>query len=303
MANCCTLQNSRQDACPSVMDIAKRLILVPEVDASGAVNKFATAGDVDKAALQAKFDDADKYNRFYPIDVLENVEDIRADAEFFEFNSGKKAKIKDGTRTFTGFIPFQAGEYMGKLEDWSCNKFGVYIIDKAGNFVYGTDESTKLEVLPIMVDEASFSVELMKKTDAEPVMIKITFDFRESEKDALLRLIKESDLDFDGLSEVDVYGLYDAKHVVSDISQTGFTSTISEAIYGFAIENLVPADFSLYNVTDSAPVTIIGAPESSEGVYDFTFASQDVSDVLRLSLTKSGYDDSLIEAATITVTA
>lgn len=301
MANCCTLQNSRQDACPSVMDIAKRLILVPEVNASGAVNKFATAGDVIKATLQGKFDAADKYDRFYPIDVLENVEDIRADAEFFEFNSGKKAKIKDGTRTFTGFIPFQAGEYMGKLEDWSCNKFGVYIIDKAGNFVYATDESTKLEVLPIMVDEASFSVELMKKTDAEPVMIKITFDFRESEKDALLRLIKESDLDFDGLSEVDVYGLYDAKHVVSDISTTGFTSTISEAFYGFAIENLVPADFSLYNETTSAPVTITAAPETSEGVYEFTFAAQTVADVLKLSLSKSGYDDSLIEAATITI--
>ena len=187
MANCCTLSNSQGDACPSILDIAKRLIIVPEVDGSGAKNELANEAAVTKSALQAKFDAADKDDRYFPISILENVEDVRAEPTFFEFNSGRKAKIKEGTRTFTGFIPFQGPEYLGKLEEWACSKFGVYVIDKSGNFIYSTDESTKVKVQPIMVDQESFSAELVKKTDAEPIMIKITFDFRETEKDSLLR--------------------------------------------------------------------------------------------------------------------
>ena len=119
-----------------------------------------------------------------------------------------------------------------------------------------------------MVDQESFSAELVKKTDAEPVMVKITFDFRETEKDSLIRAIDADDLDFDGLSSADVYGLYDAFHVVSSVSTTGFTSTITEETYKFAIEGLVAGDFSLYNDTTASSVAITSVTESADGVYD-----------------------------------
>ena len=303
MANCCTLKNSRGDLCPSIMDIAKRLIIVPEVDNAGAQNKFATASLVTKSALQAKFDNADKDSRFFPLSIIENVEDVRAEPTFFEFNSGRKSKIKDGTRTFTSFIPFQGSEYLGKLEEWSCSKFGVYVIDKSGNFVYATDSATKLEVLPIMVDRESFSAELVKKTDGEPIMNKLTFDFRETEKDSLLRSIAKADLDFDGLSSTDVYGLYDITHAVTSASTTGFVSTITEQIYGFAIEGLVKADFSLYNDTDSAIVAITTATESTTvpGEYTFVIPAQTSADSLTLSVNKATYDDAPLEAIKIVI--
>ena len=299
MANCCTLQNSRGDLCPSIMDIAKRLIIVPEVDGSGAQNKFASEAAVTKSALQAKFDAADKDDRFFPLSIIENVEDLRAEPTFFEFNSGRKAKVKEGTRTFVAYIPFQGPEYLGKLEEWGCSKFGVYIVDKAGNFIYATDSSTKTEVLPILVDHESFSAELMKKTDGEPIMIKLTFDFRETEKDSLLRAIDKDSLDFDGLSSTDVYGLWDITHAVTNIGAGSFTSTITEEIYGFAIEGLVLADFSLYNVTESSSVSLSTAPETSEGVYEITFpVGTTTGDTLRLSVNKAGYDDAPLEAIT-----
>lgn len=301
MGACATLSNSRGSQCPSIMDIAKRLILIPELDSSGLKNEITTVAGVTKSALQAKFDAAEKLDRYYPISILENVEDVRAEPEFFEFNSGKKSKIREGVRTFVGFIPFQGPEYLGKLEEWACNKFGVYIIDKSGNFVYSTDEATKQKVQPIMVDEESFSAELVKKTDAEPAMIKITFDFRETEKDALLRAIDESDLDFEGLSSVDVYGLYDATHSVSGISTTAFTSTITEEIYGFKIEGLVAGDFSLYNDTQSSSVTITSVTESADGVYDFVIPVQTSADSMTLSMTKSGYDDAPLEAVKVVI--
>ena len=151
-----------------------------------------------------------------------------------------------------------------------------------------------------MVDQESFSAELVKKTDAEPVMIKITFDFRETEKDSLIRAIDAADLDFDGLSSSDVYGLYDIKHVASSISTTGFTSTITENIYGFGIEGLVEADFAIYNNTTSSSVAISGFA-AVDNAYTFTFAAQTAADELKLSVSKGGYDDSLIEAELVTI--
>ena len=300
MANCCTLSNSQGDACPSILDIAKRIIIVPEVDAAGAKNELANVGEVIKSTLIGKFDAPDKDDRYFPLSILENVEDVRVEPTFFEFNSGRKAKIKEGTRTFTGFIPFQGPEYLGKLEDWACSKFGIYVIDKSGNFVYATDASTKVKVQPIMVDQESFSAELVKKTDAEPVMIKITFDFRETEKDSLIRAIDAADLDFDGLSSSDVYGLYDIKHVASSISTTGFTSTITENIYGFGIEGLVEADFAIYNNNTSSSVAISGFA-AVDNAYTFTFTAQTAADKLKVSVSKAGYDDSLIEAELVTI--
>ena len=300
MANCCTLSNSQGDACPSILDIAKRIIVVPEVKADGAKNELANVGEVIKSTLIGKFDAPDKDDRYFPLSILENVEDVRVEPTFFEFNSGRKAKIKEGTRTFTGFIPFQGPEYLGKLEDWACSKFGIYVIDKSGNFIYATDASTKVKVQPIMVDQESFSAELVKKTDAEPVMIKITFDFRESEKDSLLRAIDASDLDFDGLSSSDVYGLYDIKHVATDATVNGFVSTITENIYGFGIEGIISGDFSIYNNTTSADVPFTMA--AVDNAYTFTFTSPlTIADKVKLSVSKAGYDDSLIEAELVTI--
>lgn len=299
--SCGSLKNLQGDKCPYIGDIAKRLIFVPEFNKAGVKNEIATVAWVTKAALQAKFDEADVLERFFPISTLENVEDLRADAEFFEFNSGRKNKVKDGTRTFVGFIPYQGPEYLGKLKEWGCNPFGAYIIDKAGNFIYKTDKSTKLLVEPIMIDHNSYSAELVKKTDSEPAMIKITFDFRENQADELLRVIDVDDLDFDGLSNNDVYGLYDAKHAVSGISTTAFTSTINENDYGFEIEGLIAGDFSLYNDTQSAAVVITSVTESAAGVYDFVIPLQVSADSMTLSMTKSGYDDALIEAEKVVI--
>ena len=202
-----------------------------------------------------------------------------------------------------GFMPYQGPEILGKLEAWCCNKFGVYIIDKAGNFVYATDDSTKLLVNPIMVDENSYSVELIKKTEGEPSMVKITFDFRETEKDSLLRAIDESDLDFDGLSSIDVYGLWDVTHAVTSISTTGWTSTVTEEIYGFAVQGLVAGDFSAYNDTDSAAVSITSVTETpaDSGIYVFVVALETSGDSITQSMTKSGYDDAPMQAIKIDI--
>ena len=123
---------------------------------------------------------------------------------------------------------------------------------------------------------------------------------QETEKDSLLRAIDASALDFDGLSSSDVYGLYDIKHVASAISTTGFVSTITENIYGFGIEGLVEGDFAIYNNTTSSAVTI-ATFAAVDNAYTFTFTAQTAADELKVSVSKGGYDDSLIEAELVTI--
>lgn len=275
--SCATLTNTRGNNCPTAMDIAKRLIFVPELDASGAKNQLAVA-DINKATLQAKFDQDNDQNRYYPISALENVEDLRAEPTYFEFNSGVKSKTKEGTRTFTGFIPFQGAEYLAKLEKWECANFGIYIIDKAGNFIYSKDGAN---AQPILIAKDSFSAEYIKKTETEPAMIKIMFDFREGEKDSDLRLVEAKDLDFDGLSEVDIYGLFDAS-IASVAGGTGESVlTITEADYGFAIEGLVAGDLTL------SAGTVTSLTETAEGVYTLVTTATS-GDTVKIN--KSGYD-------------
>jgi hypothetical protein len=275
--SCATLTNTRGNNCPTAMDIAKRLIFVPELGSAGAKNQLAIA-DIDKATLQAKFDQANDQDRYYPISALENVEDLRAEPTYFEFNSGVKSKTKEGTRTFTGFIPFQGAEYLAKLEKWECANFGIYIIDKAGNFIYSKDGAN---AQPILIAKDSFSAEYIKKTETEPAMIKIMFDFREGEKDSDLRLVEAKDLDFDGLSEVDVYGLFDAS-IASVAGGAGESIlTITEADYGFAIEGLVAGDLTL-----SAGV-VTSLTETAEGVYTLVTTATS-GDTVKIN--KSGYD-------------
>ena len=292
MGNLCVCGQGKQNlglsGCPDLMKIARRLIIVPELDASGAKNELANVAAVTKAALQAKFDETEIDDRFFALDIMENVENLRADTKFQEFDSGSKAKIEDGIKQFTGFLVNRNTVLLEKLQSWGCQKFGVYIIDKSGNFIYFTDSSTKLLVQPLMVQEKSWDAQYISATEGETSMIKITFDFRFTMADKYIRYIPVESLDFDGLGS-DLYSLIDVNGAYSGISQTGVTLTLTDD-YGLPVKNLLTGDFALYNNTTLAAVIITGFTESADGVYDMVFASQTVADVMKSTITKSRYD-------------
>jgi len=291
-------QNVQASRCKNLEQIARRLIIVPEFKADGTKYEFATVATVTSANMISAINAADIDNRIFPIAKMEQVEEMRAESMVQEFNSGNLAKIDDGKREFTGLIPYGDPILLKKLKSWSCQKFGVYIVDKNGNFVYYTDKTTELKVQPLLVDENSLDVIYMTAKDNEVAGIQIKFKFRASMDDSYRRIIEATDLDFDALE--DIYSLFDVTSVNSAIGQTSFTATLKDQ-YGLPVYGLAIGDFALYNVTDAGAVTITGLTESSNGVYVFTFASQTLSDVLRLTPTKNGYDFSLVVANTITV--
>jgi hypothetical protein len=282
------------------MQILSRIIIVPKFKADGTVNEFANVAAVTKAALQAKFDAADPDDRFYPVTILKNVVDVRAESIYQEFTDKTKIRIDVGKRNFVGYIVNQGSKLLQKLKSWECQEFGVYGIDKKSNFVFITDLSTGLKVSPIGVDANSYEAVLEKATDTVAEMIKISFDFAQNMDDALLRYIAAEDLDFDGLNTADVYALYTAIGVASNITTTAARMKITTD-YGLPVKNLIITDFVAYNVTDSASVTISTFAESSDGVYDITFAAQTSADVLKLTPTKARYDFAGVSSVAILI--
>lgn len=306
MSNPCNCTNSLKNlgvsSCKDLQNVIRRAIFVPEYNLAGTKNEISTVAGVTSAALIAKYDAAAIENRFFPLPICENVENVREDSVFQEFNSGTRAKVREGTRRITFFIPVAEGaspRYFNNLKaSLECQKGGFYFVDRNGNFIYITDEATKLKVQPILYEQGSMNVTWMPATESDVQMIKVEFDIRFSMNDGLLRHIEAEDLDFDAL--VDPYSLLDVNSVISDISQTGFVATLTTD-YGLPVKGLVKDDFALYNVTGAASITITSTTESTNGVYTFVIPSQTIGHVLRLTPTKARWDFANTVATTITV--
>jgi len=208
---CKELANLGASPCAFPLKIARRLVFVPLYKNNGTKNGL-TLDEVE--VLQNWHDNFDSYvplNKYYVLPVMENVTDERGDTEFFTWESGLKARIQQGVRTFTGLIPNEWPSLLGKLQAWEGQKFGVYIVDKAGAIVfnYGLDTNGVPMAYPIPVDGNSFDAKLIKATYSDPGSIMVQFDFDADVNDKDLYL--KGDLDFDPrtgdfYSPTDVYG-------------------------------------------------------------------------------------------------
>jgi len=297
MSLCKELKNLGAATCKNPMQIAKRLIFVPELGSTGTENKIATAAGVTKTALQALFNAANKSDRYYPTPLIENVENVRAETTFHEFNSGIKLAVKKGTKHFVGYLPVEFPQLLEGLKAWEGQNFGIFIIDKDGNFIYQTDASTKLEVKPFQVDGNSFVASYVEATDAEVAMIKLEFDYSVSAKDELMRYIDADDLDFNGLG-IDVYSLMTVTGTPTSATALNISLTpITE--YGEAVTGLTSTEIAC--VDDEGDSVTVATVEESSGVYTITISGISAETECYLSITKARYDFSAINATAVTV--
>jgi hypothetical protein len=122
-------------------------------------------------------------------------------------------------------------------------------------------------------------------------------------KDEYIAQISGSDLT--SVNLLNLEGLINAKKSQTSTGQTTMVFKLYTE-YGtvatpIAIEGLVAVDFALYNVTDSAAVTVLTSTESPAGTYTLTYASQTVLDVIRITPSTSGIDFTDVISATATV--
>jgi len=285
--------NTGLPSCVSIADITRCLVFDTELDSSGAV-KERTVADIQSFAVVETWLNASNFeNRWMPTPELENVENIRDEAVFQEFNSGNKAKVRDGFKNFTGYIVQAPYELVGQLKKLQCSDIGAYIVDKSGN-VIGYEGSSATVLRPILIDKNTLDVQYVEATDSEVAMIMIKFQWRQSMLDENLKIVNADTIDY---SCSDLYGLLDVCGTPVPSSATEFAVTLS-TLYGTKVDGLVIGDYTLTNVTTSATVVISSVTPQGSGVYDFVIPAQTTGDILSLTASKDRYDFTCLSEST-----
>lgn len=290
MCNCSlSYTNTGTPNCKSLMEVAKRLILVPTFDSTGVRNKI-TVGDVLNAAyFAALVNQTDKTKRWYSLPEIVDVEDARDASVVETLKSGKKIFVSDGIRNFKAWLIQQPTQLKKKLDNWKCLGMSGYFIDATGNLIGKTDGT---DFYPIEIDNDTLNVLLVKTTDTTVQKIELSFEFATTEDDGDLTMISTTEAGMDLLT---LKGLLDVNmSAATGIALTGFVTTMTLDFGTFKTKAIatgfVAGDFVLTNVTDAAPVTIVTCVESPAGTYTFTFTAQTAGDILRLTPSHTGFE-------------
>lgn len=266
------------------------VLFVPLFANDGTRNKIDMSTTID---MTAHIQHIDKSKRFYPIQDLKDVELPVADAKFKTYKDGAKRKLADGIRSFKATMPEASSVLIGKLQGVSCSKFGVYLIDIDGQ-LRGIKSGTDLYPVEI----GGFNAMFKDATDDEVNEGMIEFDFDILLKVSQFWILSTTDL---GVNPNELSGLVDAN--LTEVS-SGATSTVLNISSDFGsgvatnpapIVGLVTADFSAYNDTDSASVTLTVAESTTvDGEYTLTYTSQTALDLVTIKvLPASGFEGSI----------
>jgi hypothetical protein len=286
-----TWGNTGNPNCTVMEGVTRGIVIVPMYDSTGAANKIANGATLNKAYFDALTNNTDPTKRWYPIQDLESVEDVRAEAQFYTGTSGLKYKIKDGVRSFKAMIMKKSFVFLGQLEKLACNEIGIYRIDSNDNAIGTTDG---IDMYPTKLSRETFdSLKVFAKDDTL-AHIMIQFDFDESEQDSNLRILESS---VAGIKFTNLNGLVDVNVATSGVSNTGVILTLTHDYGTFGsssnkVTDWLPADFKFENVTTGLAITGATVTETSDGVYVVIFPSQTDADVIRVSKagTKLGFD-------------
>ena len=284
------LSNTGVPACVPIQSVTSTLIMVPLKSNAGVDNAIDLSVAV--PTWSTLVNQSDESQRWFPLPQFENVELPKADSQFEEANSGRKAFLRQGVRSFSGelWADDSSPTLLSKLQNNRCVEFGVYIVDVNGNLV-GSKVGDKL--YPIAVDNPSFDPKYMFATDSTISKIMVGFDFYRLFDEGTMYMITPEEA---GINFNDLEGLIDVNF--ADLTQVANTSVTfnAEFDYGTAynpikLKGLVASDFELYNNTTSTSETIGSATENLplEGNYTIAFAFVS-AESYTLSISKDGYD-------------
>ncbi|MFZ9893507.1 MAG: hypothetical protein ACO3FO_07000 [Candidatus Nanopelagicaceae bacterium] len=290
------------------MEVVEKFIEVSYFKEDGTINEIDLTDTFNLAYFTALVNNADETLRWYPLPFVKNMVDERADSDFETFDDKTKIERQVGIRSVKTMITTlgnNAGavspQMVGKINDKKCKVSGLFGITKSKQLVGEMINDGFLA--PIRIDNGSISAKLIKTgSGATTQKIDLSFDWHIDVQDERLRTLEADEMSTD-ISLLN--GLLDVTATYSEIGQTSFKATLKTQYGSYLnpvlVEGLVAGDMALYNVTDSASVAISSAVENPDGTYLISFTSQTVADVLRLTITKNGYNFDAVTAATITV--
>lgn len=306
MAEICSCEtvmgNTGLPSCYKALTLASGIFMTPTYANDGTKNVITTSVSVDDAFITAKINNADQSKRWFPLQKLNAVTSERAEPTFDTRSDGGNAFVKQGIRSFSFEIWEGGARFKKQLDKGRCREFSFFIINEGR--IIGLDlTDEQLELAPIRIAKDSLVVNYLFATDTTVEKVSVSFQFDQRENDGNLSYVEVADdADLTGYR-----GLLDIHSTIPLNTLTTVTLSLFNK-YGAAnnknvLSGLVAGDFALYNVTDSAAVTVISSVESPDGTYLITFAAQTANDVLRITPTKAGYDFTAVIANTTILTA
>lgn len=303
--------------CTPLLEVAAMVIAVPTFDSLGVKNSVLLSSTLNQAFFDALVNQVDASKRWNPFPLMKNIEDVRADATFFEFDDNTTEFVHEGARKFTGIIPSLSGkgavspEMKKIIESIRCAETSVYIVS-VGNQLIGNVSSDGLSLEPIQIDEQSIYANFMKATNEQGQHIALQFNFAASAKDENLDMFDCSEL-----GDANLLGLKGLLDISSEVIGVATDTTIKiklKSNFGtpltpVVVEGLVAADFissdssatsNVFNETDQLDVAVT-VVESPAGTYELTFASQDSADVIVIKPLKAGFDFTAVEDAPVSI--
>lgn len=292
------LNDTGRPNCVPLFSVVNNLIQVPLFDNNGNRNGIDLTLPVPNWNA-VYVNAADPSQRWFPIPAFENVEMPKADSQFEEANSGRMAFLRQGKRSFSGelWADDSTPTFLGKLQTARCVDFGVYIVDVNGNLI-GSKEGDML--YPIPVDNASWDPRFMFATDSTVQKIMLGFDFERNFDESTMYMITSAEglVDFSSLK-----GLVDVNLTI--VAATTSTIDLTAATdYGTAYNPIVfqgatnTADWSVYNDTTLAAITVTAVVEGPAGTYQLSLgAGVTAGDDLTISVAKLGFDGEATETA------
>ena len=284
-----SIQNTGTPTKQRVIASGVKLIAVNMKADDGTENKILASDTIDQAYINALINNEDGSKRWYPIGAFKNQEDVRGDVVTETFSDNSSILTQQGIRAYTGWLINYAAAYLGALESFKCQSFGLFIVDDCGGLT-GAISKDELSLKPIRVNENSWSPTFIKATPTVSAKVALGFEFSQLERDKDLRVISDAEIDADLLDEE---GLLPLKATISAEATTGFVAAlkVDYDIFQDASKTVVPSwvqtDFALFNKTTNLAVVITSATEAPVGTYTFVYTAQTPADVLTLTNLKT----------------
>jgi len=296
MCNICDcdggLKSLGEAGCPALFGRAYKYVFTTYFKSDGTVNELDLSSNptLNKAYFDALLRANDPW---IPSPEVMNYNTEREDDKFEEFNNGTLSLfVQQGKRSVDGIWVNISANIAGIIKEYNCYNVGFYVITDLGQLI-GMEGSGYKKLAPIKIEKGSFSSKLMMQTNValtvQKAMVKFNYDVTMC--DSKLKMISpDSFTNYDikslmGLVQVQIKAFASATStsvkVVLDTDQGAITDPI-------LVEGLAAGDFTLYNISDAASVSITSVSETL-GQYTIVYSAQTAGDKMRMTAEKDGY--------------
>lgn len=292
------LSNTGLPTCIPTFGVTKKVIMVPLFANDGTPNRLDLSLPIDATLINGLINNVDRSKAWYPIPgELKNVEKPKAENITQTYPDGSIYFIAEGRRSWSGEWPSLGSIFAGTLKANRCSSFGIYEIDNSGS-ILGSSNGEVGYLYPVAVDPNTWAPLWNAKTDTTLENTKLTFQYSSLILDEYFTIVSGQSVT--GINLLSIVGLIDVMNTYVSNSTTVMVTKLYTK-YGTAAKGLVAADFAMFNVTTSSPVAITTVVEAPAGTYTITHAAAVVTNKLRLTPTKAGFDYTKVIANLATV--